>query len=87
MNIQNILLGPLDKKYCIYFGIMSILALIIFIIYIVGSIGLIIYKRKNVFSTEGVSLNIITPLFASILYLMVYYQNRLLYQMCLTNNK
>ena len=71
----NNLVGPISEKYCIYFYILSILANFFFAIILVGILYTGVTKKMG-------------PVFygLSILYscqfLLLYLQNRLLYNMC-----
>jgi len=71
----NNLVGPISDKYCIYFYILSILAIFFFAIILVGILYTGVTKKMG-------------PVFygLSILYscqfLLLYLQNRLLYNMC-----
>ena len=83
MDIINKLLGPLDKKYCNYFAVMAIFSFVLLLIsLIVISVTLFKLKFKDLtlfHLLQYLLLIISTPL----VYLFIYIQNRLLYQMCL----
>ena len=73
---MNRLVGPISEKYCVYFYILSILAVFFFAIILVGIVYTGITKKMGILFY-----------FLSILYscqfLLIYLQNRLLYNMCI----
>ena len=71
ISLTDILFGPLDKLYCIYFYFLSIIG-ILFGIFL--CIFYIIYPSL---------LKITTFISMLIISFMVYFQNRLLFQMCI----
>ena len=83
MDTINKLLGPLDKKYCNYFAVMAIFSfslLLISLVVISATLFKLKFKDLTLFHLLQYLLLIIsTPL----VYLLIYLQNRLLYQMCL----
>jgi hypothetical protein len=82
MDIFKTLLAPLDKKYCDYFAVLAIFSFILMLLSILTILVAIFnIKIKDLtFYTflQYFILFISTPL----VYLFVYIQNRLLYQMC-----
>lgn len=75
-NMLDSLFGPLDKKYCDYFYILSILGFILLAIFLVSSVLVGLSKRKGLdFYMQALSISIGYGLF--------YFQNRLLHSMCL----
>jgi hypothetical protein len=75
-NMLDSLFGPLDKKYCDYFYILSILGFILLAIFLVSSILVGLSKRKGLdFYMQAFSVSIGYGLF--------YFQNRLLHSMCI----
>ena len=83
MDTINKLLGPLDKKYCNYFAILAICSFVLLLISLVVILATLFkmkFKDLTLFHLLQYLLLIVsTPL----LYLLMYLQNRLLYQMCL----
>ena len=83
MDLLSKVLGPLDKKFCVYFAVMAVFSLVmLFFAFLTILISVLKMKFKDmnlitVFNMIFVGLSI--PL----LYLFMYIQNRLLYQMCL----
>ena len=75
-GVVNNLVGPISEKYCIYFYILSVLAIFFFAVIFVGIVYTGITKKLG-----------FTFFFLSLLYstqfLLVYLQNRLLYNMCI----
>ena len=74
----NYLFGPLDKSYCVYFYILSIL---FFISFIISLITVHIYLYKNY---RKLNYSIISTGFISFFnLLLLYFVNRLLHTMCI----
>jgi hypothetical protein len=70
--------GPLSKEYCIWFYFLSLWFFIGLVIVIVS--GLIIGIKQN--KDLSFYFNVLT---VSVIYAAFYFQNRLLYSMCLGN--
>jgi len=75
-GVVNNLVGPISEKYCFYFYILSVLAILFFAIVFVGIIWTGIKKKM------GFSFFFLSILY-SMQFLLVYLQNRLLYNMCI----
>ena len=73
---MNNLVGPISDKYCIYFYILSVLAIFFFVVIIIAIIFIGIKKKM------GVSFFFLSILY-SMHFLLAYLQNRLLYNMCI----
>lgn len=71
------LLGPLDKRACLYFYLMSALFLFLFLILIISFIVIVFRKRKQL-NAETIFSSLVL-LFNAFL---AYFINRLLYSMC-----
>jgi hypothetical protein len=72
--------GPLSKEYCIYFYFLSIVGFILLVLAILGIVLVgLSQKRSSSFYLQ--------MLMACIGYGILYFQNRLLYSMCIGNNK
>ena len=69
------LVGPISEKYCYYFYILSLLAIVFFAIIFVGIIWTGVTKKL------GFSFFFLSLLY-SMQFLLIYLQNRLLYNMC-----
>jgi hypothetical protein len=74
------LFGPLGRDYCAWFYFLSILGFLAFLMYAIPALILGIQKREK-FSYYFSVLSI------SSLYLITYFQNRLLHTMCLGSVK
>ena len=69
------LFGPISKKYCAYFYLLQIIFIVLFALALLTIVVLLVYgKRYDI---------VITLVYLSILYLVMYLQNRLLYNMCI----
>ena len=74
-DTMNTLFGPLDRKYCDYFYLLSIMGFVLLVVLLVSSILVGITKRKGVdFYMQSISI--------ALGYAIFYFQNRLLYSMC-----
>ena len=71
------LFGPLSREYCLWFYWLSVLGFVFFVLTIVG--GLIMLLSAKKFSPELLHSVVMT----SIMYGIFYFQNRLLYSMCI----
>ena len=75
MNDFDSLFGPLDKKYCLYFYILSITGMLLLMITIITSLYIgLTTKKDGIFYYQ--------MLLVSFGYGIFYFQNRLLYNMC-----
>jgi len=72
---MNSLFGPLGKKYCNLFLFLSAVALIFLVMAVVGILFLFMGKKTDGTAILGSVAVIIT-------YLIMYTQNRILYNMC-----
>ena len=75
-DMMNTLFGPLDRKYCDYFYILSMLGFVFLAILLVSSLLVGITKRKGFdfyLQTFSIALG----------YGIFYFQNRLLHSMCM----
>lgn len=72
-NLEDQLLTPLGKEYCLYFYYMMVISLIILVINILSIVSCIVKtKGKNLFR----DMMMIIPGF------LLYFQSRLFYSMC-----
>lgn len=74
------LVGPISEKYCYYFYILSVLAIIFFVVVFAG----IVYTAMS----SKQKLNpwyVFLLLVYSCQFLLIYLQNRLLYNMCISS--
>ncbi len=72
---MNSLFGPLGKKYCNLFLLLSAIALFFLVSVIVGLLIMLTRKRVDMGAVAGV-------VGISIVYLIQYINNRILYNMC-----
>jgi Mg2+ and Co2+ transporter CorA len=77
-SIMDTIYGPLNQQYCIYFYYLSMIGFILLILSLLTSIYVGITKKKN-------SSFYLKMLMVSIGYGIFYFQNRLLYSMCVGN--
>ena len=75
MNVLDALFGPVSKKYCSFFYYYSIIC---FIFYMIAVIGVVTYGIKH---SKGAYFYVFSMVVSSI-YLIGYFQNRLLFSMC-----
>jgi len=74
----NNLVGPIGTEYCFYFYLLSVIAIFFFAIVLVGIVYTGVSKKMGA-SFYGLSL------LYSAQFLLVYLQNRLLYNMCVNS--
>lgn len=75
-DIMESLFGPLGPEYCLWFYFLSILGYIMFIVFLLTSIGYGISKKKGVEYYLG-------TISVAAMYFVYYFQNRLLHTMCI----
>jgi small basic protein len=74
-DMMNTLFGPLDRKYCDYFYILSIIGFVLLAVLLLSSLLVGISKRKGMdFYMQTISI--------ALGYAIFYFQNRLLHSMC-----
>ena len=79
-DISQSLFGPLTREYCIWFYFLSLFGFIALVLFLVPAIFFGISKRKGAeyyISIFGIS----------VIYVVAYFQNRLLYTMCSSSVK
>ena len=74
MDTQS-LFGPLDQKYCDWFFYLSLVAFVFMVLTLVSGVFVLMQKKMK---TEYM----MALLWSSAMYGAVYFQNRLLYTMC-----
>jgi hypothetical protein len=72
---MNSLFGPLGKKYCNLFLLISAIALFFLVMVVVGLLMMFTKKRVDGSAVFAAAL-------VAIMYLIQYIQNRILYNMC-----
>jgi hypothetical protein len=75
MTTMNDVFGPIGSEYCLYFYILSVIAMGFFVILV---IGIVIYGVQK---KLGVEFYLVSFLYSTNM-LFAYLQNRLLYNMC-----
>jgi hypothetical protein len=75
-GIMDTIYGPLDRKYCLYFYYLSIIGFVLFILMLLSTLYIGIVKKKD-------SSFYLSMIIASLGYGIFYFQNRLLYSMCI----
>jgi hypothetical protein len=74
-DIMETLFGPLDRKFCDYFWLLSVLGFVLLAVLLISSLLVGISKNKGsdfYFQTISIALG----------YAIFYFQNRLLHSMC-----
>ena len=77
-SLNNMLFGPLDRKYCLYFYYLTVFMFI----FVILSILTFLY---NGFTTKFDMIKFAIFLYMSLLYGAIYIQNRILYSMCINS--
>ena len=81
-DLQQTLLGPLGKEYCVYFYIMMVVCLVVILATVLGLFVLIPTIRNAKDFTNSIILPLIAVVFS---YGLLYVQSRLLYNMCVSS--
>lgn len=74
-SMDNVLFGPISKKYCFLFYIFTVFWYILFVFSVISTLYLIVTKRTNMKMIGG-------GIAISIMYFVAYIQNRLFHSMC-----
>jgi hypothetical protein len=77
-SIQQTLFSPLGKQYCLYFYILSVIGLVFVAVVLFSAVVIGVSKKKGL---EFYFAAII----GSLGYAIFYFQNRLLYSMCVSS--
>jgi len=77
-NIQQKLFSPLVKQYCLYFYILSVIGLVFVAVVLVSAVIIGVSKKK------GLDFYF-AAIMGSLGYVIFYFQNRLLYSMCIAS--
>ena len=72
--VFNVFFGPLGRQFCLWFLALSIIPFIALVLLVVSTLYLSLVKKRSV--------NVYAVIVASLGYLILYFQNRLLYSMC-----
>lgn len=73
-KINEVLFSPLSKEYCLYFYLMTVILFVILLLAMIATLVTIVKSKKNT-NYLLLASNIFTLA-------LVYFQNRLLYSMC-----
>ena len=74
-DIQQTLFSPLGKQYCLYFYILSVIGLVFVAVVLFSAVVIGVSKKK------GLEFYF-AAIMGSLGYAIFYFQNRLLYSMC-----
>ena len=74
-NTVSALFGPLHKDFCLYFYILTVLNFVVLVIFLVSSFFIGITEKKKM----GYFIQVLA---LAMVYLVVYFQNRLMTTMC-----
>jgi hypothetical protein len=75
-ELFELFFGPLEKKFCDYFLLLSIIGFILLVTLLLSTISVGLYNRKSASFYMG-------ALAVAMGYAIFYFQNRLLYTMCM----
>ena len=78
-SVMDTIYGPLSQQYCVYFYYLSIIGFVLLILSLLTSLYVGVTKKKD-------SSFYMKMLMVSIGYGVFYFQNRLLYSMCIGNS-
>jgi hypothetical protein len=77
-DIQQKLFSPLGKQYCLYFYILSVIGLVFVAVVLFSAVVIGVSKKK------GLEFYF-AAIMGSLGYAIFYFQNRLLYSMCVSS--
>lgn len=77
-NIFSQFLGPLDASYCNLFLVFSLISLVTLLLALFSLVGTLLYSKPSTWFTK-----IMAAVAAQFFALIFYFQNRLLYGMCI----
>jgi len=77
---MNDIYGPLNRNYCIYFYALSVLGFVLLSITFLSMILMLVTKKIS-------SESLVHMLMIAVGYGIFYFQNRLLYSMCIGNSE
>lgn len=73
---EDYFFGPLPKSYCLYFYYLTVIGLVLLVLSVLSSIAMMVSRTRSAefyMNTFMISLS----------YVIFYFQNRLLYTMCI----
>jgi hypothetical protein len=79
-SLMNDIYGPLNRNYCIYFYALSVLGFVLLSITFLSMILMLVTKKIS-------SESLVHMLMIAVGYGIFYFQNRLLYSMCIGNSE
>lgn len=74
-SLNDTIFGPLGAQFCLYFYVLSLIGFVFMVLALLGVIGLLFTKKFD-------SRLVIGALGGAATYAIIYFQNRLLYNMC-----
>lgn len=77
-NATSSLFSPLNKEFCIYFYYLSVFGFALLVFTLLSAVALVILKKK------GFDF-VLQMILLSLGYFIFYFQNRLLYSMCVNS--
>lgn len=79
-SINDYLFGPVGTTYCIWFYILSLFAFVYFIFNLFGAVVSMFFRKVHYVFPTGLFL-------VSLIWFYLYFNNRLLFNMCLRSEK
>jgi hypothetical protein len=78
MSLNDLLFGPLDSEFCLYFYLLSVISYVLMVFVILA-----LCYSVSMGSKKMDSKMIYTSLLGAAVYGVMYFQNRLLHSMCM----
>lgn len=75
-SLEDLFFSPLGKEYCLLFYYSAVMAFIIFALGLIGGVYHVMTGRMNIFMLV---MSLVSPC-------ILYFNNRLLYSMCVSMN-
>lgn len=80
MSLNDQLFGPLGKNFCLYYYFLSVIGFVLLVFIAISTLYIGITKRKD-------GAFYLQMFMISFVYIMLYFQNRLLHSMCINSLK
>lgn len=80
MSLNDQLFGPLGKNFCLYYYFLSVIGFVLLVFITISTLYIGITKRKD-------GAFYLQMFMISFVYIMLYFQNRLLHSMCINSLK
>lgn len=77
-GIMDTIYGPIAKEYCIYFYVLSIIGFVFLCLLLLTMLFSLFFGKKNKYYSQLIMFAVTY----AIVYFHMYFQNRLLYNMC-----